>query len=66
MPNFFEGVPAPLRMVFATFAGEGPAALLLDFSAPMADGSITTDRARAIATKVLLVFMIHQSFYVGN
>jgi hypothetical protein len=53
-------------MVFATFVGEGPAALLLDFSAPMADGSITTDRARAIATKVLLAFMVHQSFCEGN
>jgi hypothetical protein len=52
-------------MVLTTVVGDGPAALVLIFSAPIADGIIATDRATAMTNKDLLVFMDHQNFCVG-
>ena len=65
MPNVFAGAPEPLRIVFTTVVGEGPAALLLVLSTAIADGSIAKEIARVIATRERLPFMIHQSFCVG-
>jgi hypothetical protein len=52
--------------VLTIVVGTGPAALLLISSAPIADGSIASDKAKAIVAKDLLAFMDHQNFCVGN
>jgi hypothetical protein len=65
MPNVFAGAPEPLRIVFTTVVGEGPAALLLVLSTAIADGSIAKEIARVIVRRERLPFMIHQSFCVG-
>jgi hypothetical protein len=65
MPNVFAGAPEPLRIVFTTVVGEGPAALILVFSTANADGRNTMESASEIATRERLPFMIHQIFCVG-
>jgi hypothetical protein len=50
--------------VFTTLVGDGPAALL--FSPAIADGSIAREVISVIATRNLLLFMVHQFFCLGN
>jgi hypothetical protein len=45
--------------------GVGPAALEPDLSTAIADGSIANENEIVIASKDLLILMIHQNFCVG-
>jgi hypothetical protein len=64
IPKVFAGKLEPLRIVFTTLVGDGPAALL--FSPAIADGSIAREAISVIATRNLLLFMVHQFFCLGN
>jgi len=55
----------PLRIVLTAVAEEGPAVFKLVFSAAIADGSIANENEIVIASKDLLILMIHQNFCVG-
>jgi hypothetical protein len=66
IPKVFAGTPEPLRIVFTTVVGDGPAALLLVLSPAIADGSIAREVISVIATRNLVPFMVHQFFCLGN
>jgi hypothetical protein len=66
IPRLFDGIPAPLRIVFTTVFVVGPAALELVFPAAVADGSIATRIARVAAIRDLLAFIVHREFLCGD